>query len=309
MARSRRWFTQTIFLTTSGAVLTLISEQRAHAQPPIMVATVADLVAAIGSDRTLELAPGSFTLSDLDSLDPAWRTSHTSFEPVYDGYELVISGVENLTLVGVDNTLSRLLTQPRYADVLKFRDCRGLSLQNLELAHTRDAGFCRGSVLSFDNCENVAIDRCVLVGSGTHGIEADVLKNLTCRSSVIKECTYGILCLNRAEVLQFEDCQFFDNTGFSMVELADCNQVSFANCLIYSNASQSQFDDDFMFNVWQSQGVEVVDCNVYDNQVSYLAPSETSLSLVNTTLERNSFARDLLYAPDQAQQFPPFCPL
>ncbi len=308
MTRSRRWFTHTFLLTVSGTTLTFLAKQRASAQEIISVDTSEAFVQAIGPNRTIELASGSFTVSDLD---PGLQTRYVRFESVFDGYELVISDVENLTIIGTDNTLSRLLTQPRYADVIKFINCRNLSLQNLELAHTKDAGFCRGSVLSFGNCQTVQIDQCVLVGSGTHGIEAQVLSDLTCRASVIKECTYGILCLDRAAVVRFEDCQFYENAGFSMVDLADCEQVSFINCLMYDNASDSRygFYDDFMFNIWQSQQIEVVDCQLYNNQVPYLAPSTSALTLTNVALEDNSFPPSALYPDDPSIQTPPFCPI
>lgn len=263
-------------------------------------------VEAIGSDRTIELAPGSFTLSDLD---PTWQTTHAHFESVFDGHELIIADVENLTIIGADNTLSRLLTQPRYADVLKFINCRNVKLQNLELAHTKDAGFCRGSVLSFLSCEGVAIEACVLVGSGTHGIEASGLANLNCQASVIKECTYGILCLERAEAIRFEDCQFYENMGFSLIDLANCDQVSFANCLIYDNVTVEQVSDDYVFNVWQSQGIEVTDCTLHDNRVTYLAPAETAIALNNIALEGNSFVPNFLYPTDQTGQSLPLCPI
>ena len=308
MTRSRRWFTQTLLLTTSGMTLALFSRQQVHAQEAIQVTTSEAFVQAIGPNRTIELASGSFTLSDID---PGLQTPYVRFESVFDGYELVISDVENLTIVGTDNTLSRLLTQPRYADVLKFINCQNLSLQNLELAHTKDAGFCRGSVLSFGNCQTVQIDQCVLIGSGTHGIEAQVLSNLTCRASVIKECTYGILCLNSATAVRFENCQFYENTGFSMVNLSDCQQVSFVDCLMYDNASESRFvGNDFMFfNVEQSQSIEVIGSQLYNNAVAYLAPSTAALTLTNVALEGNTFAPSTLYPEDPTIQSSPFCPL
>ncbi|MEO1299230.1 MAG: hypothetical protein AAFW75_26320, partial [Cyanobacteria bacterium J06636_16] len=96
MTRSRRWFTQTFLLASSGVTLALTSERQAYAQDVIAVNTSEAFVQAIGPNRTIELASGSFTLSDLD---PGLQTRHVRFESVFDGYELVIADVENLTIV------------------------------------------------------------------------------------------------------------------------------------------------------------------------------------------------------------------
>ncbi|MEL6398777.1 MAG: right-handed parallel beta-helix repeat-containing protein [Cyanobacteria bacterium J06607_6] len=316
MTLSRRQFTQTALWSGLGAALAFSPKQSVQAQPPrgnqrIMVDTTEDFLNAIGPDRILRVRSGAFTLSDID---PTWQSPYARFEEVYDGYELVITNVENLWIKGVENTLSRILTRPRYADVLKFRDCRNVRFENLELAHTGDAGFCRGSVLAFANCEAVRIDDCILFGSGTHGIEANGLTQLNCYNSVIRDCTYGILCLQQASDLRFQNCQFFDNAGFSMIGLLNCQRIDFTHCLMYDNRVDliqgvPPIGDDYLFNVVDSEEIIVEHCQLHHNQVTHLAPFPNAIQLFETRMADNAFGPDTLYPRDRDYQARPLCPV
>lgn len=311
MTLSRRQFAYTVFWGSLGTTLALLPTKRAHAEDSITVENTEELLNAIAPNRTLQLSRGAFMLSDIDA---AWRSPYARFEEVYDGYELVISNVENLKLVGVDNTLSRIVTRPRYADVLKFENCRNIEFDNLELAHTGDAGFCRGSVFGFVDCEDVRIGRCVMIGSGTHGIEANGLKQLRCNDSIIRDCTYGILCLLEASDVEFEASQFFGNQGFSMINLSDCQRVRFSDCQMYDNRvdlieGAPPIGNDYMFNVMNSGGIELSDCTLRDNLVSFLAPFPGAIQMLNTTILNNSFESDRLYPEEDRPQSSPFCPV
>ncbi|MDB9527638.1 right-handed parallel beta-helix repeat-containing protein [Oscillatoria sp. CS-180] len=306
MTRSRRWFIQAGLVTTAGTALALKIQQQVRAEALIQVNTTAEFVGAIGPNRTLEVAPGSLVLSELSL---GRQNSYAVVQEAYDGYELVISGVDNLTIVGKDNTLSRVLTRPRYADVLKFKNCRNLTLENLELAHTKDLGYCQGAVLSFSDCTDVAVNRCVLYGSGTYGIEAARLINLTCRETIIRDCTYGMVCINQGQNLAFENCQLFDNAGLSMINLNECSQVAFSNCLVHDNSSD--FLDyaipHYLFYVWESAGIQMQDCQVYDNSIAYLASAEGAIAVTDTVLANNTFGGALY--PAEPEHLSPFCPV
>ena len=316
MTLSRRQFTQAALWGGLGAALAFSPKQSVQAQPTggnqrIIVETAEDFLNAIGPDRVIQVRAGAFTLSDAD---PTWQSPYARFEEVYDGYELVITNVDNLWIEGTENTLSRILTRPRYADVLKCRDCRNIRFENLELAHTGDAGFCRGSVLAFANCEDVRIDDCILFGSGTHGIEADGLTQLSCSNSVIRDCTYGILCLQQASDVRFDTCQFFDNAGFSMIGLLHCQRIDFTNCLMYDNRVDliqglPPTGDDYLFNVMDSEEVIVERCQLHHNQVTHLAPFPDAIQLFDTRIEDNFFGPDTLYPRDRDYQARPLCPV
>jgi hypothetical protein len=75
------------------------------------------------------MEPGVYTLSELN---PDLQTPYARFQEVFDGYELVISDVENLTILPAA-TSTQILTLTQYADVLKFVNCRGIQLKSLEL--------------------------------------------------------------------------------------------------------------------------------------------------------------------------------
>jgi hypothetical protein len=181
------------------------------------------------------------------------------------------------------------------------------------IAHRLETpGECQGAVLNFQNTSDIEIERCTLLGSGTFGIEAEGLRNLRCQGATIQFCTDGILCLNRSQNLQFTDCQFMENQGLlPMINLVSCEQVLFSNTLIHDNVLEvvagSYLDalDAFLFNVWDSTDIEVVDCQIYNNQIPYFASIEGAVQLTNTPLTDNAFTN---LFPSEVPLSGPFCP-
>ena len=54
-----------------------------------------------------------------------------------------------------------------------FRECSNIKLIGLTLGHTPRKGSCMGSVLRFENCNNIQLDSLELFGCGTYGIELE----------------------------------------------------------------------------------------------------------------------------------------
>ncbi len=79
---------------------------------------------------------------------PQKLSKYIHFEEVFDGVQLVISEVENLSIIGREDFHSLFLSPYRYANVLTFVDCQDITLQWLNcghdvegLLHRRCAGF------------------------------------------------------------------------------------------------------------------------------------------------------------------------
>ena len=64
------------------------------AQSPVRVTGSRELVQALGSDRTVFLAPGEYLLSGAGQVS----NPGVSWRKVFDGLELVITGLRNLSL-------------------------------------------------------------------------------------------------------------------------------------------------------------------------------------------------------------------
>ena len=82
-----------------------------------------------------------------------------------DGPELVVAGMNNLTIEGEGKGASIIVT-PRYAFVIEFLGCRNVKLLNLTMGHT-DEGYCQGGVVGMQGCENMEIDHCYLAKTTT----------------------------------------------------------------------------------------------------------------------------------------------
>ncbi|HEY9907914.1 MAG TPA: right-handed parallel beta-helix repeat-containing protein [Thermosynechococcaceae cyanobacterium] len=273
----------------------------------ITVSTVKELVAAIGPDRTIKLKAGTYTLSDLDPDD---RTQYAYFtETGVAGHELIISGADNLKILG-EGSSSRILTQPRAAQVITFVNCRNVTLSNLEAGHSPEKGYCSGGVLSLRNCQNISVNNSVLFGSGTLGIQARRVNNLVCKNTVIQECTEGILRISLSKNFSFQGCQFTGNGQYDLVEVNASSGISFLGCQFKNNFSEPPvigFPDGrtftapsnsykyYFFKAEQSDPIQLTDCTIADNRVENFVPAPEQVKLVNTRFSNNRFA---LNSPD-----------
>lgn len=151
----------------------------------------------------------------------------------FDGRELVVAGMNNLTIEGEGNG-AHIIVTPRYAFVLNFIGCKNVKLLNLTLGHTEE-GYCQGGVVGLSGCENVVIDQCDMFGCGTEGICAEYTKKLVCTSSFIRDCSYDIMTLSHCTDAKFEGCEFFRNKEFTLVTCKSSTGVVFSRCYFNSN--------------------------------------------------------------------------
>ncbi len=172
------------------------------------------------------------------------------WQDYFDGPELVVAGMSNLTIEGEGKGAS-IIVSPRYAFVMEFIGCKNLKLLNLTLGHTEE-GYCEGGVVGLMGCENVEIDQCEMYGCGTEGICAEYTKNLLCTNSYIHDCSYDIMTLKRCKGVRFQGCEFFRNKEFTLVTVNSCTGVAFANCLF-------NFNNGLLFGI-TGENVVLEDC-------------------------------------------------
>lgn len=205
--------------------------QKMEAVTPIIhkyveISNTEKLVENLVDNRKLVLNKGYY-----DVLDFQTNMSTVFKEEVFDGMELVVSDVSDITIVG-DSSI--LLVSPRYANVLSFRNCKNIKLIGLTLGHTPRRGECAGAVLRFENCENIQLDSLDLFGCGTYGIELFNCKNVKTNGIKIYECTYGALNVNNS------------NLEISNSMIYDCNKT--AGCIVEAIDSQLDFNNVSIFN-------------------------------------------------------------
>lgn len=272
-------------LLTLALTLVPVSLSAAGSSAPkrIEVSTTQELIDNLGNNRTLVLTNDYYHISDalLDEQYAGLAVSYDELESnkknVYyvenfDGPELHIANFTNLTLEAGQEVVT-IVTDPRYVNVFSFERCSNVVLKGLTLGHTEE-GYCDNGVLGFEQCENFQLIDCDLYGCGTEGITVSSCKNMFFSGIKIRDCSYHIMHLISSNNVHFESCQFFRNREFELLNVYDCDDVLFRNCMFANNTG-------VLFNVYSP--VTFQDCVVLHDS-DFLGDSE-NIFWINSILE------------------------
>jgi hypothetical protein len=214
------------------AVWDRTSKQQVPARRRLQVHTTRELIAAIGSDRTIELVGGPFVLDPEDDAGPFPANPAVEFgerEPVP---YLIVKGVRGLHLRAVGGPVRVLSRSP--AEVVQFAGCRDVFLEGLVLGHSDEVAFhCVAPVLSLQQCTNVLVRDCELFGCGTEGIVAAEVDSLRMERGEIHTCRHGISILERCRDVEFRGATFRDTeVAMAAFTFDGCERVRFVDCVV-----------------------------------------------------------------------------
>ena len=190
----------------------------------VYVSTVDELLAAIAPNTTIYLDEGLYDLSQASTYG-AYGGQYYYWNNMFDGPELVISGVDNLSIEGPGTDAVRIEALPRCASVLRFDDCQNVAVRGLTAGHTLGAGMCSGPVLDFKGCEGIDVKNCGLFGCGIYGIQASECSDLTAEGNEIYECSYGAVQLGRCANVVFADNDIHD-CAYPTYRFGECLNVT-----------------------------------------------------------------------------------
>ncbi|MEM6270858.1 MAG: right-handed parallel beta-helix repeat-containing protein [Bacteroidota bacterium] len=253
-----------------------------------IVTNVPELLDAIGPQRTITLQPGNYDLS----AHSGQQGEYYSFTGAYDGVELEISGVSNLLIRGAGDREAHLIARPRYGNVIRFRGCQDITVQNIKAGHGPEKGYCTGGVLLFEGCQGIRVDDCHLYGSGTEGLTLMRSQGIAVTQTLIQGCTYSIVSMAQCQGATFDRCAFFDNEQFDLVNISQCGPVVFRKCTFGRNQNSS---NSLFFSVNQSEFPMVKKCTFRKNQTGFLAQKEGMLVLKGNRYEDNSWDENSMY--------------
>ena len=140
----------------------------------VHVSTADEFLAAIHSDTHIMIDVPLIDLTeaseypakdDFDYATPKFDGKPYAWQDVYDGSALCLGNLYNFHISG-----GEIVTQPRYANVLSFYECKNISLTDVHLGHNKLPGNCMGGVLYLEGCQNVLLESCDLYGCGILGI-------------------------------------------------------------------------------------------------------------------------------------------
>lgn len=237
----------------------------------IYATTMNSLIENLKSNNKIFLSAGYFGVLDFES-----ESQYAKREKAYDGEELVIEGLSNVTIIGDESVV---LAKPRYANVIRFVNCNNIRLENLVFGHTPHKGYCLGGVLAFENCKNMNLSNLSLFGCGTYGIIAEDSENIIVSGTRIFECTYGGIDVSSTEIT-IENSMIYDcRDVYRLIIGTNESTVMLENVSIYNNTVNGYVFD--MDESWLlCRGVSVYD-NTYlelsNNNIPYGVMTEDNI--------------------------------
>ncbi|MBR5102937.1 MAG: right-handed parallel beta-helix repeat-containing protein [Muribaculaceae bacterium] len=250
---------------------------------------------ALGSNRVITIAKGaklnlSKALEDealCNEIGMPWTDCYPEgdngpevvSESRSDGRQLTFLNIYDLTIEGEKNV--EIVVDPRYACVMGFIGCSNIKLKNLTLGHTEE-GYCEGAVIELKSCYGFTVENCDLYGCGTYGIEARGSDDVAFYRSIIRDCSYGIMAMGGCENAYFEDCDFYRNREFTLLEVIDCS-AKFTRCRFAQNCGKL-FPKDYPLTI--------EDCEIHHPRFFLIDGNDWNLVHVQK-LGQNDFFEDL----------------
>ncbi|MBQ7567734.1 right-handed parallel beta-helix repeat-containing protein [bacterium] len=204
----------------------------------VEVSNVIELLSAIDNNTEIILKPGTYNFSQYFNSEAKkgldWNAEHPHI--MWESGELTVVNVSGLTLRAKDgdNSKTRLVTEDAYSNVIQFKHCVNVTMVGMTMGHEVEPGVCSGSVVAFDNCENVCLKAMDLYGCGAYGISGYGIKGLTAISCRIHDCSYGMLEINSSSGLRFSKCEFTRCKQYTLLSLSSGDAL-FKECRFIGN--------------------------------------------------------------------------
>lgn len=245
------------------------------------VNSVDEFLASLGSHGEILLEEGYYDLAAASDYGTSYSEGPYTWEPVHDGYQLIIRDLEGLTITGASPENTQLVTPSHYSSVLVFKNCASLSLSGLSAGHTEitAAGYESG-IIELNACREAVISSCRLFGCGETGITA--LNS----SSVFIEDSWIYQCGDSA--LRAEACQDIRVTGCFI------HDIKKTSASIYR--PDVEFPASSLFQITSSYGFAAVNCEISDSNALSLMNSSYSneVYFLGCKIENNQFSDSLL---------------
>lgn len=195
-------------------------------QKQVKAATVDEFLGAIGSDTEIILTEPLYDLSTASDYGKTGTSDFYAWQEAFDGWELVITGVDNFSIIGADGKENHTISAvPRYADVISFDHCSNVLVKDFTAGHTTEPGYCSGGVLNYQNCSDAVVDSCNLYGCGVLGVLTYEVKDFYLVNSCIYECSQGGIYCAATDNLMIGGCTFW-NLGGDTFQLSGCKNVT-----------------------------------------------------------------------------------
>lgn len=233
----------------------------------VSVGAVDSLLSAIAPGAEISLKEGVYDLTMASNYGQDSGSDYYRWESVSDGFVLVISDVDGLSITGTGKGSTVICAQSRQADVLRLENCESISFSGFSAGHTEKPLPCSGGVLTLEDCSDIRLEDCGLYGCGTVGLCVESSAGITLSGSDIYDCSNMAMFLQSCADIRLESCNIFD-----------CGS-----------------DNGPVFFVWGCRGFALVNSQVYDNNCMSLINNQYSpeVYLLGCAVENNKFSGSL----------------
>jgi hypothetical protein len=218
----------------------------------VEVTTVDEFLEVIGPDRTIVLDGTNFDLTKAKDYGGI-GTEFYSWEETYDGPQLVIHDVKNLTIKAKDSdpAATTLEALPRYANVLVFKNCGNVTVEGFTAGHTKEQGVCSGGVIYFSGCENSRVENMRLYGCGVTGVDTFMCSGVDVINTEIYECSYGAVYFSMTSDINFKNCNIHDVPSPALT-FSDCQNITWNDQNLEGDELRYDVEHDGTLVVWAS---------------------------------------------------------
>ena len=166
---------------------------------PVITETQNTVTVTTADEFLAAVAPNTEIIVDAELID--WSTAngygtangeYYRWEDPFDGPELIITGVSNLTIRGAGE------------------DHTNVMVKGLTAGHVEEPGSCIGGVLRFRNSQDILVEDCGLFGCGTIGVIGESSKNMQIINNDIYECSVAGVEFTNCDDVNVDGCTIRD---------------------------------------------------------------------------------------------------
>ncbi len=205
-----------------------------------VVNTVDELLSAIAPGARIQLGEGEFCLSEASDYGERKGPYYVWNDLGLGEYGLQIQYVEGLTIYGSGKDKTRITTDPRFANVLSFVDCRDVSISDLTVGHTVRTEACGGGVIYLNHSSGISFKSLGLYGCGTDGVSVYECEDVTVKKCQIYDCSVSGINISDSRNVTVSETEIH-SLGDSLPVYAcfnlwgECSSVTIEGCTIREN--------------------------------------------------------------------------
>lgn len=217
-----------------------------------------ELLAAIGSNKTILLNPGLYQI-------PSEYSGNNANVEIVDG-ALKIKNVENLNLIAKSG-MADIITD-NYMEAMILDNCRLIQMDGLRIGHMQS--YCVGDVLMIKSSETIRLNRLILFGCGFNGLNLEDVNGVTMTDSLISDCQARGLIFNDTKNVLIDNVHFYRD-GKVLFEFKGVESIVLDSVVAADNDKDAYDDYNALFIIDEKSSVTVRNSKLDETYVKALS--------------------------------------